>query len=69
MFTLLFFVLSAIGIFKLMCVIGKATWGLTKCIIGIIVWPIVIVTAMMGILWLTIPLLIIGFLLLLVVNV
>ena len=46
--------------FKLMGVLLKATWGLTKCIIGLIFWPIVIAAALLGLIWLALPVLIIA---------
>lgn len=46
--------------YKLMGVLLKATWGLTKCIIGLIFWPIVIAAALLGLIWLALPVLIIA---------
>lgn len=46
--------------YKLMGVLLKATWGLTKCIIGLIFWPIVIAAALLGLIWIALPVLIIA---------
>lgn len=61
MLTAIYFIVSICVFFKLMKVLVKATWGLTKCVVGLIFWPIVIIIAMMGLIWIALPfLLIIG---------
>ena len=52
-------ILSIWVFFKLMKILFKATWGLTKCIVGLIFWPIVIGAAMVGLIWVILPILII----------
>ena len=42
MLTAIYCIVSIWVFFKLMKVLVKATWGLTKCVIGLIFWPIVI---------------------------
>ena len=59
MLTAIYCIVSIWVFFKLMGVVLKATWGLTKCIIGLIFWPVVIVVALLGLMWIAIPILII----------
>ena len=59
MLTAIYCIVSIWVFFKLMGVLLKATWGLTKCIIGLIFWPIVIGFALMGLIWIALPILII----------
>lgn len=44
---------------KLMKVLLKATWGLTKSFVGLIFWLIVIGASMVGLIWVVLPILII----------
>lgn len=59
MLTAIYCIVSIWVFFKLMKVLVKATWGLTKCLIGLIFWPIVIVAALMGLIWIALPILLI----------
>jgi hypothetical protein len=59
MLTAIYCIVSILVFFKLMKVLVKATWGLTKCVIGLIFWPIVIVAALMGLIWIALPILLI----------
>lgn len=59
MLTAIYCIVSLWVFFKLMKVLVKATWGLTKCIIGLIFWPIVIIFALMGLIWVALPILLI----------
>ena len=45
--------------FKLMKVLLKATWGLTKSVVGLIFWLMVIGASMVGLIWVVLPILII----------
>lgn len=59
MLTAIYCIVSIWVFFKLMKVLVKATWGLTKCVIGLIFWPIVIGMALMGLIWIALPILLI----------
>lgn len=59
MLTAIYCIVSIWVFFKLMGVLFKATWGLTKCIIGLIFWPIVIGAALLGLISIALPILII----------
>lgn len=59
MLTAIYCIVSLWVFFKLMKVLVKATWGLTKCIIGLVFWPIVIIFALMGLIWVALPILLI----------
>ena len=59
MLTAIYCIVSIWVFFKLMKVLLKATWGLTKCVIGFIFWPIVIGMALLGLIWVALPILII----------
>lgn len=59
MLTAIYCIVSIWVFLKLMKVLVKATWGLTKCVIGLIFWPIVIVAALMGLIWIALPILLI----------
>lgn len=59
MFELIYGIISIIVFFKLMGFMLKATWGLAKFIVGLVFWPIVILAALLGIIWLALPILII----------
>ena len=59
MLTAIYCIVSIWVFFKLMKVLVKATWGLTKCVIGLIFWPIVIMAALFGLIWIALPILII----------
>ena len=59
MLTAIYCIVSIWVFFKLMKVLAKATWGLTKCVIGLIFWPIVIVAALLGLIWIALPILLI----------
>ena len=59
MLTAIYCIVSIWVFFKLMGVLLKATWGLTKCIIGLIFWPIVIGAALLGLISIALPILII----------
>ena len=59
MFELIYGIVSVIVFFKLMGFMFKTTWGLAKFIVGIIFWPIVILAALLGIIWIALPILII----------
>lgn len=59
MLTAVYCIVSIWVFFKLMGVLLKATWGLTKCIIGLIFWPIVIGVALIGLVWIALPILIV----------
>ncbi len=60
MLTAIYCIVSIWVFFKLMGVLVDATWGLTKCIIGLIFWPIVIIAALLGLIWIVLPILIIA---------
>lgn len=51
-------IVSIWAFFKLMGVLLKATWGLTKCIIGLVFWSVVIGLALLGLIWLAFPVII-----------
>ena len=59
MLTAIYCIVSIWVFFKLIKVLVKATWGLTKCVIGLIFWPIVILAALMGLIWIALPILLI----------
>ena len=59
MLSIIYGIVSIWVFFKLMGFMFKATWGLAKCIIGIIFWPVVIVAALLGLIWIALPILII----------
>ena len=59
MLSIIYGIVSIWVFFKLMGFMCKATWGLGKCIIGLIFWPIVIVAAFIGLIWIALPILII----------
>ncbi len=59
MLTAIYCIVSIWVFFKLMKVLVKATWGLTKCVIGLIFWPIVIIMALLGLIWIALPILLI----------
>ncbi len=59
MLTAIYCIVSIWVFFKLMGVLLKATWGVTKCIIGLIFWPIVIGAALLGLISIALPILII----------
>lgn len=59
MLTAIYCIVSIWVFFKLMGVLLKATWGVTKCIIGLIFWPIVIGAAILGLISIALPILII----------
>ena len=59
MLTAIYCIVSIWVFFKLMKVLLKATWGLTKCVIGLIFWPIVIAAALLGLIWIALPILLI----------
>ena len=59
MLTAIYCIVSIWVFFKLMGVLLEATWGLTKCIIGLIFWPIVIGVALLGLVTIALPILII----------
>ncbi len=59
MLTAIYCIVSIWVFFKLMKVLVKATWGVTKCVIGLVFWPIVIVAALMGLIWIALPILLI----------
>ena len=59
MLTAIYCIVSIWVFFKLMKVLVKATWGLTKCVIGLIFWPIVIILALLGLTWIALPILLI----------
>ncbi len=59
MLTAIYCIVSLWVFFKLMGLVFKATWGLTKCVIGLIFWPIVIVAALLGLISIALPILII----------
>ena len=59
MLTAIYCIVSIWVFFKLMGVLLEATWGLTKCIIGLIFWPIVIGAALIGLVTIALPILII----------
>ncbi len=59
MLTAIYGIVSLWVFFKLMKVLFKATWGLTKCVIGLIFWPIVIAAALLGLIWIALPVLLI----------
>ncbi len=59
MLTAIYCIVSIWVFFKLMKVLVKATWGLTKCAIGLIFWPIVIIMALLGLIWIALPILLI----------
>ena len=59
MLTAIYCIVSIWVFFKLMGLMFKATWGLTKCIIGLIFWPIVIAAALIGLIWIALPILLI----------
>ena len=59
MLTAIYCIVSIWVFFKLMGVLLKATWGLTKCIIGLIFWPIVIGADLLGLISIALPILII----------
>ena len=59
MLTAIYCIVSIWVFFKLMGVVLKATWGLTKCIIGLIFWPIVIGAALLGLVTIALPILLI----------
>ena len=59
MLTAIYCIVSIWVFFKLIKVLVKATWGLTKCVIGLIFWPIVIMAALFGLIWIALPILII----------
>ena len=60
MLTAIYGIVSLWVFFKLMKVLFKATWGLTKCVIGLIFWPIVIAAALLGLIWIALPILLIA---------
>ena len=60
MLTAIYGIVSLWVFFKLMKVLLKATWGLTKCVIGLIFWPIVIAAALLGLIWIALPILLIA---------
>ena len=59
MLTAIYCIVSIWVFFKLMKVLVKATWGLTKCVIGLIFWPIVIAAGLLGLIWIALPILLI----------
>ena len=59
MLTAIYCIVSIWVFFKLMKILVKATWGLTKCVIGLIFWPIVIAAALLGLIWIVLPILLI----------
>lgn len=59
MLTAIYCIVSIWVFLKLMKVLFKATWGLTKCVIGLVFWPVVIGMAMMGLIWIALPILLI----------
>ena len=59
MLELIYGIISIIVFFKLMGFMFRATWGLAKIIVAIIFWPIVILAALLGIIWLVLPILLI----------
>lgn len=59
MFGIIYGIIAIWVFFKLMGLMFRATWGLAKCVIGLIFWPIVIAAALMGIMWIALPILII----------
>lgn len=59
MLTAIYCIVSIWVFFKLMKIVVKATWGLTKCVIGLIFWPIVIAAALLGLIWIALPILLI----------
>ena len=59
MFALIYGMISIWVFFKLMGFMFRATWGLTKVVIGLIFWPIIIVAALLGLIWIALPILII----------
>ncbi len=59
MFSIIYGIISIWVFFKLMGFMFKATWGLAKCIVGLIFWPIVIMAALLGLIWIALPILII----------
>ena len=59
MLTAIYCIVSIWVFFKLMKVLVKATWGLTKCVIGLFFWPIVIMAALFGLIWIALPILLI----------
>lgn len=59
MLTAIYFIVSILVFFKLMKILVRATWGMTKCVIGLIFWPIVIIMALMGLIWIALPILLI----------
>ena len=60
MLTIIYSIVSIWVFFKLMGLMFKATWGVTKCIIGLIFWPVVIIAALAGIIWIALPILLIA---------
>ena len=60
MLTAIYCIISIWVFFKLMGVLLKATWGLTKCVIGLIFWPIVIGAALLGFISIALPILVIA---------
>lgn len=52
-------IISIIVFFKLLKFMFKAAWGITKFVVGLIFWPIIILVAVMGLIWIAIPILII----------
>ena len=59
MLTVIYCIVSIWVFFKLMGVLLKATWGLTKFIVGLVFWSIVIAAALIGLIWLALPILIV----------
>ena len=59
MLELIYGIISIIVFFKLMKLMLKVTWGLAKIVVAIIFWPIVILAALLGVIWLVLPILLI----------
>lgn len=59
MLELIYAIVSIWVFFKLMGVLFDAAWGLTKCMVGLIFWPIVIVAALTGLICVALPILLV----------
>ena len=69
MITLIFSILLITLVFKLVLLALKATWGITKIIFGVILFPaVLIVLAVSGLMVLAFPILIIAGIVLLVTH-
>ena len=58
MLTAIYLIVSLIVFFKLIGFLLRVTWGAAKLIVGLIFWPVIILAAVFGIIWLALPILI-----------